>query len=606
MPVEGVIFMLSEFERLQKKRAFNYSRLRFETMDDFLNEKTRIFRDDYNKYSYIFITIANFISYKEDIWVKNKKTKNISTNFSKEILDKFFFEGKFKSTKIDFRETKKQRIHSFEPLKINSILEGKEKDSIWIIDNIRDSIAHGHYYINFDNNTIVINNTHQDRLLNCEATFELFTCLNELITEERIGGYTEKKLTTIPCLLLTQRIDEPKVTNIKDKNQLRYLLKNRYIVSYCQVTDIRETNDDKKYNDLANFFNYNVRTIEEMYKKFNTATLVDIAKYYVKKMDSYSKDQMQNYSITIFNDYLDDNTIDKIINYIDEQPSFYTREIINQNFILHEIIKSVVSHEKITIERGIVDIVELYNTNNLKQGITNTKQIQELSDLIFSNANSFRENKKLANLFILGTNNFVSNKESIYDQYFDDYSEFDLSNFDYQDYSAYNKLMGKLKVKNNDLSNLNKSLNTAIISRNKAYNNLAHAPNEKKQIIQNNIDRLNILINELNDKISTLTLEISEIISEINTHKTNDNGNYINNNNKSFFNHLRNAFAHGNIRYLDDRLVYNRKIVLEDWDDDKNLSFRCVCRYYDLVKLFNNPLFIEAINNMEKEKRKQQ
>ena len=31
-----------------------------------------------------------------------------------------------------------------------SVFNSKEKDSIWIIDTIRDSLTHGHFYIDFD------------------------------------------------------------------------------------------------------------------------------------------------------------------------------------------------------------------------------------------------------------------------------------------------------------------------------------------------------------------------------------------------------------------------------------------------------------------------
>lgn len=595
--------MFNEFEKEQKEKAFNYSKIRFENMDDFLNDRISKFRDEYTNYSYIFITIANFISYKEDIWIKNKKTKSIATNFSKEILDKFVFEGKFKSAKIDFREHKKQINFSFTPIKINNILKGKENDSIWIIDNIRDSIAHGHYYMDFNTNSIIISNTHEDRLLNCELRFDLFVGLNELVTEERIGGYTDKMLTTPPTLHMMHKIGSPIITTIKDENQLKYLLKNRYIVSYCQVTKINEKDNDKKYNDLVKFYNYNVRVMEDMHKKFKTSTPIDLGEYYVKKMCGYIDTQMNNYDITIFSNHLDEETTNKVIKYIQEQPKFYTRNITDQGQILHEIIKSVISHEEITVERGITDIVELYNHSTLKHYLTNPNEIQELENLIFSNANSFRENKKLANLFILGTNNFVSNKESIYDKHFDDYTEFDLSNFEYQDYSGYERLISRLKVKNEDLNNLNKSLYNMTLSKNKLNNNLLRAPNDKKIIIQNNINNLDNSINILNNKINLITQEINILISNINSHQTDNYGDYINNNNKNFFNHLRNAFAHNNIKYLDDRITYNRKIVLEDYDDNKNLTFRCVCRYYDLVKLFNDELFLEAINNKESKKR---
>lgn len=595
--------MFNEFEREQKEKAFNYSKSRFDNMDSFLNDKIPKFRDEYTNYSYIFITIANFISYKEDIWIKNKKTKTIATNFSKEILDKFVFEGKFKSTKIDFREHRKQIQFSFTPIKINNILKGKENDSIWIIDNIRDSIAHGHFYIDFDTNSIIINNIHEDRLLNCELKFDLFVGLNELVTEERIGGYTDKMLTTTPTLHMMHKIGCPIITTIKDENELKYLLKNRYILSYCQVTKINEIDNNKKYEDLVKFFNYNVRVMEDMHKKFKTSTPIDLGEYYVKKMSSYINDQMNNYDVTIFSNHLDSETINKVVKYVAEQKDFYTRNITDQSQILHEILKSIISHDEITVERGITDIVELYNHSSLKHYLTDPIEIRELEDLIFSNANSFRENKKLANLFILGTNNFVSNKECIYDKYFDNYNEFDLSNFEYQDYSGYERLLSKLKVKNDDLNNLNKSLYNLTTRKSNLNNNLLKAPNDKKVIIQNNINNLDILIKETNDKINDTTLEINDIITNMNTHKTDSYSDYINNNNKNFFNHLRNAFAHNNIKYLDDRITYNRKIVLEDYDDNKNLTFRCVCRYYDLVKLFNNELFLEAINNNESKKR---
>jgi len=603
MQISEVLFMFNEFEKDQKEKAFNYSKLRFENMDKTLNDKSIIFRDDYPNYSYFFIAIANFISFKEDIWIKNKRTKNISTNFSKEILDDFVFKGKFKTTKLEFSENNKQKKCTLEPFKINKILKGKENDSVWIIDNVRDSIAHGHYYINFDNLTMVINNTHEDRLLNCEINYDLFTELNELITEERIGGYTDKKLTTTPTLYILHKKGTPFPTNMTNRNELINLLKNKYVVSYCQVQNIKETDLDKKYNDLIKFYNYNVRVNESMYRKFNSGTHIDIGEYYSKKMIPYIESQMQNYDFLVFSNHLDDNTISKVINYVEEDENFYNMNLEKQGLILHQIIKFVISHEEPTIEYGVTSIAELYNLSSLKNITNDKKTIYEVNDLIFSNVNTFKENKKLANLFILGTNNFVSNKESIYDKYFDDYSEFNLSNFEYQDYSGYERLLSKLKVKNDDLSNLNKTLYNATLNKNKLNNNLIKAPNDKKAIIQNNINNLDILINELNIKINNITLEINELMTNINQHKTDSYGDYINNNNKSFFNHLRNAFAHNNIKYLDDRITYNRKIVLEDYDDNKKLTFRCVCRYYDLVKLFNNELFLQAINNNEIKKR---
>ena len=199
-------------------------------------------------------------------------------------------------------------------------------------------------------------------------------------------------------------------------------------------------------------------------------------------------------------------------------------------------------------------------------------------------------------LFILGINNFVSNKESIFDKHFEDYTEFDLKNFNYQDYSEYDKLTKKLRETNNDLTNLNNSLIKLNETKNKHANNLAYAPDNKKEIISKNIENIDNLITETNEKIGELTKQIYNIENQIDLAQLDSNGYYVNSNNKSFFNHLRNAFAHNHIKYADDRLVYNRKIILEDIDDDGNLTFKCTCRYYDLVKLFNNDLFLEALS----------
>lgn len=601
--------MFSDFELEQKKNAFNYSKLRFEKMNEFLNNDQGKFRDEYTNYSLIFITIARFISFKEDIWVKNKKTKDIFTNFSKEILDDYLFNGKLKSAKIDFLSERKRNLYNLTPIQISTILKGKERDSVWIIDNIRDSIAHGHYYIDFTTNDIIIKNDHPDRLLECSLKFDLFFGLNELITEERIGGYTDKKLTTVPILHFIWKKDKPKLQSIKSEFELKKLLKNNFIVNYSKVIDCFEEDENKKYNDLLKFFNFNARLTEELYRKIRGNNSKSgfyynyIDGYYDKKVASYVDNNMSKYNITIFSDFLDDKTIDILLSYIREQPRFYKRPIDEQGLILQGMLKSILSNEEITIERGITDFVESYTSSALKKWTTDNTNKNHLTDLVFGNVNSFRENKKLANLHILALNNFVSNKESIYDKYFEDYNEFDISNFDYQDYSGYDRLVSKLKTLNNDLAISNNELQKALASKNKLNDNLSKAPEDKKEIISNNLKKTNILINNINNTINNLILEINSIENEIDNAKKDSNGHYINSNNKSFFNHLRNAFAHNHIKYIDNRLVYNRKVLLEDFDDDRNLTFKCICRYYDLVKLFNNELFLESLSKEKTLKR---
>ena len=49
--------------------------------------------------------------------------QNITTRFSRDILDDFIFKGKFISTKIAFREEKKRSVFDFNPVQITKIFK---------------------------------------------------------------------------------------------------------------------------------------------------------------------------------------------------------------------------------------------------------------------------------------------------------------------------------------------------------------------------------------------------------------------------------------------------------------------------------------------------
>lgn len=590
--------MFSNFELEQKEKAFNYCKEHFYDMDIFLNREVEKFRDGYTNYNTIFITLARFITYKEDIWIKDKKKQTISTNFSRSVLDDYLFKGKLTSTKIAFESDRKQTHYDFTPIQITNILQGKENDSIWIIDNVRDSITHGHYYIDFTDNKVVIKNEHPDRLLYCSMKFDLFVGLNELITEERIGGYTDKPLTTRPFIYTLFDKNNPFIHPTKNEHELRKQLKTNYIVTYTKILKCPNIDNDQKFKELSKFYNFNIRLKEKIYRTLQGKTT--ITDYYIDTISDYIENNMKGYEGFIFSNNLKDDEIEQVINIINEDPKFYQRELEDQGLILEEIINVVLSDEKVTLERGVVDFVELYNHCALKQYLTDQKSLYELNNMIFGNVNSFKENKKLANLFILAINNFVSNKESIYDKYFDNYTEFDLSKFNYHDYSGYDRLVSKLTVGNNDLANDNNTLIKVQANKLTVSNNLSNAPDDKKEIISKKIESLDKKINDLKLRITETTTNIADILNKLSKAKTDSNGKYIDDNNKGFFTHLRNALAHNHIRYADDRVVYNRKIILEDFDENNNLTFICECRYYDLVKLLNNDLFLKAINKKQK------
>ena len=110
------------------------------------------------------------------------------------------------------------------------------------------------------------------------------------------------------------------------------------------------------------------------------------------------------YRYTIHN-VKEDDVINIIVNFLERKNINY--KVSNEEIQLLDTYDSIYIRHLTEI---ILDFKEIKNRDFYNE------IIEEVNNLIFSNANTFRENKKLANLFILGTNNFVSNKESIYDK----------------------------------------------------------------------------------------------------------------------------------------------------------------------------------------------
>lgn len=584
--------MFTKEELELKKENFQSSLFFYKIVDSILKNDIINFKNVDFQYFLITSIASKFISYKEDVWKKNKQTKTISTDFPKTVLDDVVFKGELLDPKLSIHYKKKRIKYKFKKIEIDEILEGKERDSVWIIDNIRDSIAHGHFYIDNANSQIIIKNMHDDRKLICKIDYRTFSLFEELINLERIGGYTNKTLKTIP-IIGTYHRGHVNYPNFKHTFQLKSFLKNDIIPFYYEVENIYETDINKRYEDLNSFYNY----FSDLNDKFIKGSQLNTPyEQVVNQSNKYIQENLNNYQVKFICEPLSDDFIAQIIKYINEIENFYDYNFDRQYEIVKNLITNLILHDTNPIERGIQNINDFFALFISIRSTDNEETKKLYRGWLKTFASSFVEDQKLANLFILGINNFVSNKESVYDKYFENYTEFDLSRFDYQDYSGYDRLVSKLKVLNNDLSCANEALKKAIDNKTKLNNNLTKAPENKKEVISNNIEGIDILIAELNTKINNFVIQINDIENQINNAKKDDNGNYINDNNKNFFNHLRNAFAHNHVKYADDRLVINRKLVLEDLDDNGELTFRCTCRYKDLENLFNNEMFLEALS----------
>lgn len=585
--------MFTKEELELKKQNFKSSKYFYEIINSIVNNDLMDFKDVDFQYFLITSIASKFISYKEDVWKKNKRTKIISTEFPKKVLDDVVFKGELLDPKLSIHYKKKRIKYKFNKIQIEEILEGKENDSAWIIDNIRDSIAHGHFYIDDTNDQIIIKNMHDDRRLICKIDYKTFSLFEELINLERIGGYTDKTLKTIP-IIATYNKGLVEYKSFKNDFQLKSFLKNDIVPFYYEIKDIYETDTDKRYEDLTSFYNYFSDLSDKFLRKHQVNTPYE---QLVKQSHKYADENLKNYHVNFVCEPLSDSFINQVINYVNETNNFYNYPFNRQYEIIKNLITNLILNDTNPIERGIQNINDFFALLISIQNINNQETKNLYRGWLRTFANSFIQDQKLANLFILGINNFVSNKESIYDKYFEDYNQFDVAKFKYKDYSGYDKLIKRLKDLNVDVINLKNSLTKLTETKKQQSNNLAKAPEDRKKIISENLENLNNLINETTNKINSLKKEIINIEAQINLAQTDSDGYYINSNNKSFFNHLRNAFAHNHVNYADDRLVLNRKILLEDYDDNGNLTFNCTCRYYDLVNLFNDDLFLEALSN---------
>jgi len=586
-----------ERERSLRLQNFEQNKCFFQIVDSIIRQDMIDFKNTDFSYFFMISIIAKFIIYKEEIWIKNKRTKSIATSFPRDILDGLVFKGEFTDPKLSIHYKKKQITYKHNPIQIDDILEAKEHDSVWIIDNIRDSFAHGHFYIDIENKKIIIENNFEDRRLKCQMDFGTFSMFEELTNLERIGGYTNQTLKT--SIIFSSYNSTGGYQKLENEHQVRQMLQNELLPIYYEVTECRETDSGARYNDLIGFYNFVSDLLDNFLRKNKTDIPFEALE---KKINEYINNNMHNYTVKLHAEFLDDGTINKVIGFIKEDKDFYNHSAKTQNEIIKSIVSGLIIHEDYSLERGIHNINSFFSLIVSLQS-TNDEYYKKLYRFwTYNFLHSFIEEQRLANLFILGINNFVSNKESIYDKFFDDYSEFDISNFHYQDYSGYNRLLSKLSVLNADLVSANNSLAKAEAKLEKLAENIAKAPEEKKEIISKNKLSLETLIHDIKVRIIEITEEINSINLQLSVSKSDENGNYIDNNNKSFFNHLRNAFAHSRVRYANDRVVYNRKIILEDYNDDGILAFRCECRFLDLVRLFTNDLLLEAIKGKEAEK----
>jgi hypothetical protein len=178
------------------------------------------------------------------------------------------------------------------------ILEAKEQNNLWILDNIRDSIMHGSFDIDEENKCFLINNTQYDRELKAEIPFSWFIAYakNDILSKKTLDSYT--------------------IRNIyynKDKDDKHFFDTKKELMNNILY----------RVNIQGN--NFNIRNIENRIKEL---------------FNIYSKEE------------IDTNLIEKYINNIDSKKIKYNQKYLVSFYIAKEKVKKIIEKEfpKVTID----------------------------------------------------------------------------------------------------------------------------------------------------------------------------------------------------------------------------------------------------------------
>lgn len=229
---------------------------------------------------YLMFTISKFILLKESILKKDSANKILYFNnvkYAKYIPIILSFADEIKKNgdyKIDDTSIM---------LKENNIDSKKLTESLWLFNKVRDSLAHGQYTIDLENDSLLINNDHS----NCENNSYKLICSIPIELLNSISFYIEKVDEKSDAKELSKAyreyleettanydVDDRILFNDNYINNINkyYILKNDYNDKY----DILNKNYEKKYyyNDKCY---YNDKYYDDEIKRlFNNLTIKEL------------------------------------------------------------------------------------------------------------------------------------------------------------------------------------------------------------------------------------------------------------------------------------------------------------------------------------------
>lgn len=565
------------------------------------NESFQIHSENQEVFMMLLVAITKFIMIKPEIVYKNKKEKKLYELYPLKQLNDIVFNGRFKiiNTPISTNFT----IYKEKPILIKKIRPGYEKNSIWIIDTIRDSLAHNHFEFDYQKQTIHIENNREDRLLTCDISFYWIIEFSFLLSTNRVEN-NNKMITLSP------KEEEYKliINSIEELNKIQY------------EQPINNIDDIEKLLDTVFIYSYNIKLKDSLTNEETQKIKMSINRIWQKELSMFEKmwdhkyQEDYEYYIKrnlkeIKNEYGDKiETIERVTipkeilkKYLEQKlkeiNNFYQLENKIKKEIIIKLLKIkyyYIANNTNLIEFGLDTLmsIDFGQNNKLAVDYYNQNGIEYIT-----NIHCYRKEKLISLLYLKGVINFALFKEKIYDKNVD-YDLFDLSKFEIYDYGVYRKIEQRLIEKRQAVQKTFKSIKENLKKITKYEEQKTHNPEKIYELInkeKNNLQKNKEILKQLDYKISILEEQLNSSIKEY------YGGYHTKISSKDFFRHLRNALAHAWMEYDDSTYtnLMNRIVEIKDYNDKGEITYICRSSYKNWFEILNSHIFTETIESYD-------
>ena len=312
---------------------------------------------------YLMFTISKFILLKERILKKDSANKILYFNnvkYAKYIPAILSFADEIKKNgdyKID---------NTSIMLKENNIDSQKLTESLWLFNKVRDSLAHGQYTIDLENDSLLINNDHS----NCKDNSYKLICSIPIELLNSISFYIEKVDEKPDAKELSKAYREylEEIAANYDVDD-RILFNDNYINNinkyYDNKYDIINNNYDNKYDIINNNYDNKYDIINNNYdnKYFGNNKYLNNDKYY------------DNNKYLNNDKYYDNNK------YLNNDKYYDNEKYYDNNKYYDNEIKKLFNNLTIKELQGLVEQLLEYKPRNEKQKEQTNQIIRKFKSL---------------------------------------------------------------------------------------------------------------------------------------------------------------------------------------------------------------------------------